>query len=67
MLFGMLYSNSDTDWKKERTWIIRFLSDGMINTDDWKVLKRRHTWDLLASMFQSFDKDRGLRSGILEV
>lgn len=66
MLFGMLYSTSDEDWRKERAWIIRFLADGMMSTDDWKVLKRRHTWDLLASMFQS-EADQALRSGILEV
>jgi nucleolar pre-ribosomal-associated protein 1 len=46
----MLYSSSD-DWKKERGWIIRFISDGMMSTDDWRVLKRRHTWELLAGLF----------------
>ncbi|KAJ6613338.1 ribosome 60S biogenesis N-terminal-domain-containing protein [Mycena sp. CBHHK59/15] len=65
MLYGMLYSSSD-DWKKERGWIIRFLADGMMSTDDWRVLKRRHTWDLLASLFQS-SEDIPLRNGILEV
>ncbi|KAH7927036.1 hypothetical protein BV22DRAFT_1103957 [Leucogyrophana mollusca] len=66
MLYGMLYSNSD-DWKKERGWIIRFLSDGMMSTEDWKVFKRRNTWDLLASLFQSSERDQALRNGILEV
>lgn len=67
MLLSMLYSTSDEDWRKERAWIVRFLADGISSTDDWRALKRRHTWDLLASMFQSFDKDLTLRSGILEV
>lgn len=66
MLFGMLYSSSD-EWKKERGWIIRMLADGMVSTADWRVLKRRHTWDLLASLFQSSQKDKTLRAGILEV
>jgi nucleolar pre-ribosomal-associated protein 1 len=66
MLYAMLYSSSD-DWKKERAWVIRFLSDGMLGSGDWRVLKRRHTWDLLASFFQSTDKNRSLRHGILEV
>ena len=65
MLYGMLYSSSD-DWKKERSWIIRFLSDGMISTEDWRVLKRRHTWELLASLYQS-STDVVLRQSILEV
>jgi nucleolar pre-ribosomal-associated protein 1 len=66
MLYNMLYSSAD-DWKKERGWIIRFLSDGMMSTDDWRVLKRRHTWDLLSSLFQSSEGDRALRHGIFEV
>ncbi|KAF8128177.1 ribosome 60S biogenesis N-terminal-domain-containing protein [Boletus edulis] len=65
MLFGMLYSNSD-DWKKERGWMLRMLGDGMASTDDWKVLKRRHTWDLVASLFQSSRNDTAVRTGILE-
>jgi nucleolar pre-ribosomal-associated protein 1 len=66
MLFGMLYS-SDEDWKKERGWILRFLADGMVCGRDWKVLRRRHTWDLVASMFQATEKDRALRHGALDV
>jgi nucleolar pre-ribosomal-associated protein 1 len=66
MLYGMLYSSSD-DWKKERGWIIRFLSDGMMSTEDWRVLKRRHTWELLASLYQSSKSDVVLRQSILEV
>lgn len=67
MLYGMLYSSSDDNWKKERAWIIRFLADGMVSSEDWKVLKRRHTWDLLSSLFQSSEGDSMLRLGILEV
>ncbi|KAF8812641.1 hypothetical protein BYT27DRAFT_7159048 [Phlegmacium glaucopus] len=66
MLYGMLYSSSD-DWRKERGWIIRFLSDGMMSTEDWRVLKRRHTWELLASLYQSSESDIILRQSILEV
>lgn len=49
--------------------MIRFISDGMTSTQDWKVLKRRHTWDLLASLFQSENDVGGtnLRTSILEV
>ncbi|CCM00519.1 uncharacterized protein FIBRA_02553 [Fibroporia radiculosa] len=65
MLFGMLYSSSD-QWKKERAWMIRLLADGMVGGDEWRVLKRRHTWDLLASLLQSESRDANLRRGILE-
>ncbi|KAG8218153.1 ribosome 60S biogenesis N-terminal-domain-containing protein [Butyriboletus roseoflavus] len=66
MLFGMLYSSSD-EWKKERGWMLRMLGDGMVSTADWKVLKRRHTWDLVASIFQSSKNDTTVRAGILEI
>lgn len=66
LLYGMLYSSSE-DWKKERGWIIKFIGDGLSSTDDWRVFKRRHTWDLLASLFQSSHSDRSLRHGALEV
>ncbi|KAF9046067.1 hypothetical protein BDZ89DRAFT_1155358 [Hymenopellis radicata] len=65
MLFGLLYSSSD-EWRRERTWMIHLLSDGLVGSDDWKVFKRRHTWDLLASIFQS-SPDRALRRSIFEV
>ena len=66
MLYSMLYSSSD-DWKKERAWIVRFLSDGIVGNEEWRIMKRRHTWDLLASLFQNEECDRTLRRGVLEV
>lgn len=66
LLYGMLYSNSD-DWKKERSWILKFLADGLSSSIEWRVFKRRHTWDILASLFQSAAEDKALRLGILEV
>ncbi|SRR6266404_3145495 len=68
MLYAMLYSSSD-DWKRERTWILKFIADAMLNAgeEEWRVFRRRHTWDLLASLFQGGGRqDRALRSEILE-
>ncbi|KIJ29709.1 hypothetical protein M422DRAFT_188053, partial [Sphaerobolus stellatus SS14] len=70
MLYSMLYSSEDGEWTKERTWMIHFLTDAMDDgsAHDWSILKRRHTWDLLASMWQSSrPEERSLRKGILEV
>ena len=64
LLYGMLYSSSD-DWKRERVWILKFLADGLRSSADWRVFKRRHTWDILASMFQGSPEDRPLRHGVL--
>lgn len=66
LLYSMLYSSTD-DWKRERGWIVRFLADGLLSGDDWRILKRRHTWDLLASIFQSSHGDEALRHSALEV
>ena len=66
MLYGMLYSSGD-GWRKERSWLLRFLADGMSSNGDWRLFKRRHTWDLLASLFQGSSEDRTLRHLVLEV
>lgn len=59
MLYATLFSAGD-EWKKDRGWILRYLANGMLSTADWRVLKRRHVWDLLATMFQSSRSDKGL-------
>lgn len=66
MLYSMLYSISD-DWKKERSWILQYLNHVIISSADWKILKRRHTWDLLASLFQNSKGDIATQSLILKV
>ncbi|KAL0058378.1 hypothetical protein AAF712_014958 [Marasmius tenuissimus] len=68
MLYAMLYSSNaeDGQWKRERAWMIRFLADGLQSSMDWKVFRRRRTWDLIASLFGA-EKDRITRRGILEV
>ncbi len=72
LLFSMLYSSNDDSekersWRLERSWIIRFIADGMVSAQDWKILTRRHTWDLLASLFQASGAARATRHGILNV
>lgn len=65
MLYATLFSAGD-EWKKDRGWILRYLANGMLNTADWRVLKRRHVWDLLATMYQSSRHDKGLCTSILK-
>ena len=68
MLYSMLYSSSD-NWKRERSWILKFIADAMLSAgeEEWRVFRRRHTWDLLASLFQGGGgQDRALRNEILE-
>ncbi|KAH8086640.1 ribosome 60S biogenesis N-terminal-domain-containing protein, partial [Cristinia sonorae] len=65
MLYATLYSSGD-DWKRDRAWMVRFLGDGMVGRAEWKVLKRRHTWDLVASQFQG-TTDRAFRQGAMKL
>jgi len=68
LLYGMLYSSSD-EWKKERLWMLKLLADGTLGAGllEWDVLRRRNTWDLLASLWQSGSSDKALRAGVLDV
>ncbi|KAI0337320.1 hypothetical protein BDW22DRAFT_1383778 [Trametopsis cervina] len=66
LLYSMLYSVSD-QWRKERAWIVRFMSDGMVGRQEWRILKKRHTWDLLSSMFHNEESDSHLRRSIMEL
>jgi nucleolar pre-ribosomal-associated protein 1 len=66
LLYSMLYGVTD-QWRKERAWIVRFMSDGMVGRREWNILRKRHVWDLLASIFHSEDSDLYLRRSILEV
>ena len=65
MFYATLFSAGD-EWKKDRGWILRYLANGMLSTADWRVLKRRHVWDLLATMYQSSRNDKGLCISILK-
>lgn len=65
LLYTMLYSVSD-QWRRERVWMMRFLADGMVGRTEWRVLQRRHTWDLVASLFND-EKDVAMRRCVLEV
>ena len=62
----MLMSQSD-QWRKERTWILHFLANGLVGRLEWAVLRRRHTWDLLASQLTSGGRDITFRHSVLEV
>ncbi len=54
LLYNLLYTASDR-YKQERMWILRFLRDVARSggRSDWKIFKRRRTWELLASMYDA--------------
>lgn len=70
LLYSLLYSSEDGEWVRERAWMIRFLGEAMGDggARDWTVLRRRHTWDLVASMWQATGpEEKSLRKAVLEV
>ncbi|KIO25995.1 hypothetical protein M407DRAFT_8076 [Tulasnella calospora MUT 4182] len=66
LIFEMLFKGSE-DWKQHRTWMVAYLRDSMRGSRDWAVLRKRHAWDLLATIFQESPHDPALRLAILEV
>lgn len=56
LLYNLLYTASDK-YKQERMWILRFLRDVARSggRSDWKIFKRRRTWELLASLYDACD------------
>ena len=56
LLYNLLYTSTDR-YKQERMWMLRFLRDVARSggKSDWKVFKRRRTWELLASLYDACD------------
>lgn len=65
LLYGMLYSAND-EWRREQGWMVRFLAEGCAGELEWRVLRRRHTWDLVATLFGSASETI-VRLGVLQV
>lgn len=66
LLYNLLYSSSD-NYKQERSWILRLLSCGIQNKDDFKSYRRRHISNLLNSLFHSNLSDISIRKYIIEI
>nr|XP_019014593.1 uncharacterized protein I206_00676 [Kwoniella pini CBS 10737]OCF53374.1 hypothetical protein I206_00676 [Kwoniella pini CBS 10737] len=65
MLYGMLYASGD-GWKRERGWMIRFLKEGIRSEADWRIVRRRKVWSLLATLF-STSLDPAFRRSVLQI
>lgn len=65
LLYGMLYANGE-GWKRERNWMVRFLKEGVRSEADWRVIRRRKVWSLMATLFIE-SLDPVFRRSILQV
>ncbi|KAE8538308.1 hypothetical protein D1P53_005650 [Cryptococcus gattii VGV] len=50
LLYGTLYANGE-GWKRERSWMVRYLKEGVRSEADWRVIRRRKVWSLMATLF----------------
>ncbi|GAA6061946.1 hypothetical protein JCM10212_001988 [Sporobolomyces blumeae] len=70
MFYTMMYSSNSDEWaaapREERGWMIRYLTEGLVRTQDWKIYRRRQVFELVASLFQSSRHDAPLRKLILQ-
>ncbi|GAA5826641.1 hypothetical protein JCM11251_002831 [Rhodosporidiobolus azoricus] len=70
MFYLMIYSSNSDEFaaepREERRWMVRFLTEGLVRTQDWKIYRRRQVFELLASLFQASRQDAPLRKLILQ-
>ncbi|KAK4046329.1 hypothetical protein OIV83_006159 [Microbotryomycetes sp. JL201] len=52
MMYQMFYSTSDHP-VSDRIWILKMVEMGLCRSQDWKVLRRRQVFELLASLFET--------------
>ncbi|GAA6009612.1 hypothetical protein JCM10207_004124 [Rhodosporidiobolus poonsookiae] len=69
MFYIMLYSSNTDEFaaepREERRWMVRYLTEGLVRTQDWKIYRRRQVFELVASLFQASQGDAPLRKLIL--
>ncbi|KAM0791109.1 hypothetical protein ACM66B_004398 [Microbotryomycetes sp. NB124-2] len=58
MLYQMFYSTSEQPLQ-DRVWILRMVEMGLCRSQDWKVLRRRQVFELLASLFETAKASHG--------
>ncbi|KWU41852.1 hypothetical protein RHOSPDRAFT_36620 [Rhodotorula sp. JG-1b] len=70
MFYSMLYSSNADEFaaspRDERAWMVRFLMEGLVRTQDWKIYRRRQVFELLASLFSSTRADPSMRRAVLK-
>ncbi|GAA5969225.1 hypothetical protein JCM3765_007248 [Sporobolomyces pararoseus] len=70
MFYTMMFSSNSDEWaaapREERGWMIKYLTEGLVRTQDWKIYRRRQVFELVASLFHSSRQDSPLRNLILE-
>ncbi|ORY47184.1 ribosome 60S biogenesis N-terminal-domain-containing protein [Leucosporidium creatinivorum] len=65
MFYLLFYTTSDEPVEDHR-WLLRFLAEGLVRSQDWKIYRRRQTFELLASLLQTSKQDPASRKLVLQ-
>ncbi|KAK4329709.1 hypothetical protein RTBOTA2_005661 [Rhodotorula toruloides] len=70
LFYNMLYSSNTDEFaaapREERAWMVRYLTEGLVRSQDWKIYRRRQVFELLASLFEASRQDPPLRKLVLK-
>eukprot|EP01135_Chromosphaera_perkinsii_P004791 Nk52_evm22s296 gene=Nk52_evmTU22s296 len=66
-LFYQLFNSSSTNFRKERSWILRLIRDGMKDITDYRIYQRRHVFEMLLSFYDSKLADSYTRGLVIDV
>ncbi|BGP34984.1 hypothetical protein JCM10296v2_006808 [Rhodotorula toruloides] len=70
LFYSMLYSSNTDEYaaapREERAWMVRYLTEGLVRPQDWKIYRRRQVFELLASLFEASRQDPPLRKLVLK-
>lgn len=65
-MFYLLFFSTGDEPVEDRRWLLRFLADGLVRSQDWKVLRRRQTFELCAGLMQASQGDGPMRRLVLQ-
>ncbi len=66
LFYNLFHSGTETA-KKERSWILRVLKEGMVSRNDYRMCKKRHVFQVLMAFFDSIAADAASRKLILQI
>ncbi|SCV67542.1 BQ2448_5153 [Microbotryum intermedium] len=73
MFYATLFASTELP-EDDRKWLVQFLGHGLMRTQaslaapgcDWRILRRRQSFELFVSLFESTQHDRSVREYILQ-
>ena len=67
MFYSLFNSNHSTDYKYYRSWILRWIIQGIQTKEDVEILKRRHVMNVIEAFHDARTADRYTRMMVLQL